>query len=412
LIPVPSLPSAAEREAPRATVPVPTWAVALTTAILLLAGRAVHLAFPTLGLVADDRLTPAGRALWPVLALLAGLAVLRVPAARRARLDPWVALTLAVVVATPLWSVDAARSAYQSLVLVCVAVCAWFLATVVRREALVDVTTWVLGAVCVVNAAVIPFGVGRRDDAASIAFFEHKNLLGSVAAMLLVLVVARLVARDRSTTSLVLAVVAMATLALSGSRAGQVAAVVAVGTMVLVALWRRVPQLAVGAAFLGGALLVVVVSVAGGVEGLVRASGRDPDLTGRTGIWTGVAHLVRERPLQGWGFLAFWRDGPFATEGPSGFARFGLRSAHNGYLEVALGAGIVAAILVVVTLVVIGARAARRFVGAGRDMVALALVGTVVFAGVVNVAESFFPASTFTLPTLLVVALSAREAGA
>ena len=45
-------------------------------------------------------------------------------------------------------------------------------------------------------------------------------------------------------------------------------------------------------------------------------------------------------------------------------------------------------------------------------MVALALVGTVVFAGVVNVAESFFPASTFTLPTLLVVALSAREAGA
>ena len=67
--------------------------------------------------------------------------------------------------------------------------------------------------------------------------------------------------------------------------------------------------------------------------------GRDPTLTGRTAIWSQVAHFIQQRPLAGYGYDAFWRG----MQGPSlqiaAAVHFVVAHAHNGFLEMALELG-------------------------------------------------------------------------
>lgn len=67
--------------------------------------------------------------------------------------------------------------------------------------------------------------------------------------------------------------------------------------------------------------------------------GRDSTLTGRTSIWSQVAHFIGQRPLFGYGYDAFWRG----MQGPSfqvaAAVHFVVAHAHNGFLEIALELG-------------------------------------------------------------------------
>ena len=69
--------------------------------------------------------------------------------------------------------------------------------------------------------------------------------------------------------------------------------------------------------------------------------GRNASLSGRTGIWTQVWLFIRQRPLLGWGYSAFWRG----TQGQSFKVVMALRfvvfHAHNGFLEIWLELGFV-----------------------------------------------------------------------
>ena len=117
--------------------------------------------------------------------------------------------------------------------------------------------------------------------------------------------------------------------------------------------------------------------------------------------------MIQSRPLLGWGYLAYWRDEGFAG-GASGFEEFGVRSAHSGYLEVALGAGVVASFLVLLTLVHLIAVGHRRFSVNGGRPGAVALVAIAVMTIVLNISESLFPSSVTPLPMLLLLVLAAR----
>lgn len=73
---------------------------------------------------------------------------------------------------------------------------------------------------------------------------------------------------------------------------------------------------------------------------LFRVLGRDSTFTGRTNLWALVLSAITKRPLLGYGYGAFWsgmKNEALNIYIMSGWTPMG---AHNGYLELLLGVGI------------------------------------------------------------------------
>jgi exopolysaccharide production protein ExoQ len=84
-------------------------------------------------------------------------------------------------------------------------------------------------------------------------------------------------------------------------------------------------------------------------SGIIESLGRDPSLTGRTGIWDAVLS-VSGSPLVGTGFESFWLGDRLQKVWD--MTMFGLQEAHNGYLEVYLNLGYVGVGLIILMLLV------------------------------------------------------------
>ena len=128
--------------------------------------------------------------------------------------------------------------------------------------------------------------------------------------------------------------------------------------------------------------------------------GRSPSMTGRTGVWYDIVDAWSRRPVQGFGFMAAWFD-----EGLRAALRArgrNLWEAHNGYLEVLVGGGLVAVVAlgVVIWFVI---RALRRSIAA-RSPYAPWFAAAVMFVAVVNLGETNIGANR--VPWMILVAVS------
>jgi O-antigen ligase len=98
-----------------------------------------------------------------------------------------------------------------------------------------------------------------------------------------------------------------------------------------------------------------------------RLAGRGADFTFRGTIWRLALDGVTERPVVGWGYLAAWWNPDFrAPLAANPVQAATVYEAHNGFLEIVLGAGPLAALLLVAALVA-GGRAVSDHVVNGRD---------------------------------------------
>jgi O-antigen ligase len=88
------------------------------------------------------------------------------------------------------------------------------------------------------------------------------------------------------------------------------------------------------------------------VGGLSSVFGRNENLTGRTDIWARLLPLYEKSPFEGYGFGSFWTP---AMEN----AIYGVREAHNGYLEVCLGIGLIGLVLTAMFLLSFSRRAQK-----------------------------------------------------
>jgi len=75
-------------------------------------------------------------------------------------------------------------------------------------------------------------------------------------------------------------------------------------------------------------------------ESILLSLGRDPDLSGRTGLWLGAIEKIKERPWLGYGYQGFWQDGGAAME-LWAKERYRPPHAHNGYINIALDLGLI-----------------------------------------------------------------------
>jgi exopolysaccharide production protein ExoQ len=125
-----------------------------------------------------------------------------------------------------------------------------------------------------------------------------------------------------------------------------------------------------------GLLGFVAAAYGGGYEMVLGAFGKDATLTGRTYLWQQGIAAVREAPLAGIGYQAFWVPGFAEAERLWDAFFIGTRSGfhfHNTFIAAAVETGLTGALLLVLALVVVLAGHLRRFLSAAHDREALVL---------------------------------------
>jgi O-antigen ligase len=187
-------------------------------------------------------------------------------------------------------------------------------------------------------------------------------------AMLLVLLV--MLKLSRSTTSLLLTLFTTGgTLAILAIRRG--------------GLPRALALLGMASGLAAGLLFFAAV----GTEGMFDAIGKDSTLTGRTQIWAAVADLIRQRPLTGYGYAAFWIVDTPGVRYIWDVTEWEVPTAHSGYREVLLQLGAVGAAAGFCILGVALWRIARA-IGRGQARRAVWMMMFLVILSVLSFSES------------------------
>jgi exopolysaccharide production protein ExoQ len=97
------------------------------------------------------------------------------------------------------------------------------------------------------------------------------------------------------------------------------------------------------------------------IESILKAMGRDATLTGRIPLWHEVIAAIGTHPWFGYGYSAFWyTSAGIGLQQKLGWQMF---HAHDGFLEVTLGLGLIGILLLFVVL----AKNALRGISVARD---------------------------------------------
>lgn len=173
--------------------------------------------------------------------------------------------------------------------------------------------------------------------------WTHKNQTGGHMAMAILasLGAAWLYPQNRR-LFLIAAALAFGLVLMSRSATALVSSLLVVGFFGFVALVRSGAVIAIVTA---AAASVVALTLSGVLllapEMVFGAIGRDMTFTGRTDIWRFIIEAIEQSPWLGYGYGAFWED----DTGPAWWVRAGVGwktpNAHNGWLELALGLGLV-----------------------------------------------------------------------
>jgi len=238
----------------------------------------------------------------------------------------------------------------------------------------------------------VPWALG--EDGSAIGLLAHRNSLGAVAGLALLL----WVVGPRTAAVRVLLALALLTtvLVVSDSRTAQVAVLLALGALACDRSFEANPGLGVSAGSMFAAVCTIGYIRLGGLEALLIGAGKSSSLTGRTDFWVVLVEVGRQRPWVGQGWGAAWLEGSPSLQAMD--ERFpGIVSSHNVLLESFLALGLVGVGLLLLVIL----RGVR--VVASRGGVAPVLrrpaLGLIVFICARGVTEAGFPAknSGFTM---------------
>lgn len=139
---------------------------------------------------------------------------------------------------------------------------------------------------------------------------------------------------------------------MSTSKGALLAALIAIVGFLAIRVFRRFPVLRIPLMY----GIVITISVLTFLmmfqtDAMFELIGKERTLTGRTDIWNSLVLAIKEKPLLGYGYGTFWED----SMGPSYWVRFSLQwgvpTAHNGWVETWLSAGVVAVVLFAILFV-------------------------------------------------------------
>jgi len=184
--------------------------------------------------------------------------------------------------------------------------------------------------------------------------FAHKNQAGG--AMVLLAFIGIYVARVRSVAAggaILVASVVFLVFTRSKSAIGMLPMMLVLSAMIWSARATAL-RLAIVLGLLGTFLLLTVGSIFfGPVKDFLGAFMSDPSFTSRDDVWRFAIEQTMARPVFGHGFEAFWRTAAVVYSGSSIENWAATTSdAHNGYLNIAVTAGLVTLVLASIWLLV------------------------------------------------------------
>jgi O-antigen ligase len=176
--------------------------------------------------------------------------------------------------------------------------------------------------------------------------------------------------------------------------------------MIVRSNWAKANPRLVNAAIPAALAGYVVAEYVLGLSSMVaELFGRDPTLTGRTGIWDAVLK-VHTNPLFGVGYQTFWIGDRLAAVWNTLHTSY-LNEAHNGYLETYLNLGYIGVALLVAFMFSSGRTACRQLVASSHfASFAIALWMVTIFY---NFTEVAFGASLLWFVLLLCVLIVPRS---
>jgi O-antigen ligase len=239
-----------------------------------------------------------------------------------------------------LWSVDPGMTARRGTAYLFVVIGAVALVETFDSNTLMRLTS----TACVLSAVAsiaLFFAFPDADDFFRLAgVFSHKNMAGQ-AMVVGVLASLHGMRRGRRVRSLCAAAVCTTVAVMSRSSTSVLAIGVVIVLRVLGTLYAKEGMLRVVGIFCGLGLLPGVALLATDPGWMFDLLGKDQTLTGRTDLWPFVTDCIAERPMLGWGYLAFWSPSNPRAGKISDAVGWDVPEAHNGMLDFMLQIGMI-----------------------------------------------------------------------
>lgn len=255
----------------------------------------------------------------------------------------WPALLFAfIATASTVWSISPNASLTAGVALLFFTLATTMLVGLVRWDELLTGIAIACLLIGVLSLALIPFGglMTEIHEGALRGPYGEKNRAGMVYAIGAVscMGVAFLCRRPLWLLGVPFFLLL---LFLSQSGTSVLAAVLALSALAFGEILRGRPKRLIIGTWLGliaaGGIAFIVLTNA---ETLLELAGEDSTFTGRDRIWPSVIWRIKSNLLLGHGYDAFWREGNTSMDWLWYEAGFEVFNAHNGWLEIALGVGI------------------------------------------------------------------------
>ncbi len=298
--------------------------------------------------------SPLGRMLWfPAYGIVLLLLLRRLPQViRLAAFNPLLILCVLWCGISMLWSIDPGVTNRRTAALLVTTTFGILIAARYNWCVMVQILAAAfsfLAVSCVVMALFFPqYGIMNEIHVGAWrGVWIEKNYMGGAMAKGVVIMMCAFAMRpDRGWIWIPMGFLCFFLVLMSTSKTALLVTLSMIGLFIALRIFRRYPifriplmYIIVFSVCLFATLMMTIP------DAMFELIGKERTLTGRTDIWTSLLSSVKAKPWTGYGYGVYWLD----PLGPSYYVRlhleWGIPTAHNGWFEICLSAGLVAVIM-------------------------------------------------------------------